>query len=344
MKKLTVTSIDVARRAGVSQSAVSRAFSKGPTQSGVSDDAREKIFKAAAELGYRPNALARSLITQRSNIVGVLFSYLDNPFYANALELICHRLQERGYHALVFMMPDTLHDVEATVSDILQYQVDGVITASVELSSRICDDCREKGVPVVMLNRIQDDPRLSSVTTDNVGGGRLAARALLNSGHKRISILSGWQGASTSRDREFGFESELKACGAALYARAVGHFDLERTEEATRELFDRPGDERPDAVFVVNDYMAVKAMDVMRFQFGIQVPDDVSVIGFDDTVMASLPTYNLTTVRQPVPRMVDAALRVLFERIEDRLIEPEHVLLGAQLIERGTVSVRRPKS
>jgi DNA-binding LacI/PurR family transcriptional regulator len=340
MKKLNVTSIDVARRAGVSQSAVSRAFSKSPTQSGVSDSVREKIFRVAEEIGYRPNALARSLITQRSNIVGVLFSYLDNPFYANALELICHRLQEKGYHALVFMMPDTLHDVEATVSDILQYQVDGVITASVELSSKICDDCREKDVPVVMLNRIQDDPRLSSVTTDNVGGGRLAARAFLETGHKRIAMLAGWQGASTSRDREFGFESELKANGASVFARAVGHFDLKRTEEATRELFGGPVDQKPDAVFVANDYMAVRAMDIMRFELGLRIPEDVSIIGFDDTVMAGLPTYDLTTVRQPVNRMVDAALRVLFERIENRTNEPEHVLLGAQLIKRGSVQER----
>ena len=191
------------------------------------------MLRAAAELGYRPNALARSLITQRSRIVGVLFSYLDNPFYANALEMICHSLQAKGYHALVFMMPDTVHDVEATVSDILQYQVDGVITASVELSSKVCEDCREQGVPVVMLNRIQDDPRLSSVTTDNVGGGRIAARALFESGHQRIALLAGWEGASTSRDREFGFTAELKACGAKIFARDVGHFDLSRTGEAT---------------------------------------------------------------------------------------------------------------
>jgi len=115
--------------------------------------------------------------------------------------------------------------------------------------------------------------------------------------------------------------------GRPLYARAVGHFDLERTEQATRKLFDRPSDEKPDAVFVVNDYVAVRAMDVMRFDLGIRVREDVSVIGFDDTVMTSLPTYNLTTVRQPVSRMVDASLRVLFERIEKRAEEPEHVLL-----------------
>lgn len=337
VKKTIITSVDVARHAGVSQSAVSRAFSKVPTRSTVSESTREKIFRAANELGYRPNALARSLITQRSRIVGVLFSYLDNPFYANALELICHNLQAKGYHALVFMMPDTLHDVEATVSDILEYQVDGVITASVELSSKVCDDCREQGVPVVMLNRIQDDPRLSSVTTDNVGGGRLAAAALMVSGHERIALIAGWEGASTSRDREFGFVAELNAGGRSLFARAVGHFDLERTAQATRDLFGQPEGKHPDAVFIANDYMAVRAMDVLRFELGLRVPQDVSVIGFDDTVMASLPTYNLTSVRQPISAMVDAALRLLFERIENRDTEPAHLILRPLLVERGSV-------
>ncbi len=343
MKKASVTSIDVAKRAGVSQSAVSRAFSKGPARARVSDQARKKILQAADELGYRPNALARSLITQRSRIVGVLFSYLDNPFYANALELICHGLQARGYHALVFMMPDTLHDVEATLSDILQYQVDGFITASVELSSKICDDCREQGVPVVMLNRIQDDPRLSSVTTDNVGGGRLAARALLAAGCRRIALMAGWEGASTSRDREFGFMAELSAEGIPLFGRAVGHFDLARTAEAARDLFDRNAEERPDGVFVVNDYMAVRLMDVIRFELGLTIPGDVSVIGFDDTAMAALPSYALTTVRQPVKRMVDTALGLLFDRIDNPETEPSHMILAAQLVTRGSVSVSRSR-
>ena len=331
MRKSAVTSVDVARKAGVSQSAVSRAFAKGPTQSGVSDAVREKIMLAASELGYRPNALARSLITQRSRIVGVLFSYLDNPFYAQALELICHELQKRGYHALVFMMPDTLADAEATLSDILQYQVDGVITASVELSSKICDDCREQGIPIVML---------SSVTVDNVAGGRLAARTLLDAGNKHIAILLGWEGASTSRDREAGFKAELAERGAVLHSEATGHFDLARTADAARALFDMPQAGRPDAVFVVNDYMAVRVMDVIRFEFGRRIPDDVSVVGFDDTAMAALPTYDLTTIRQPVRRMVSATLRVLFERIDRPDIEPEHVTLGAVLVERKSVARR----
>ncbi len=343
MKRSTVTSVDVARHAGVSQSAVSRAFSKVPTQSGVSEETRRKILRAADELGYRPNALARSLITQRTRIVGVLFSYLDNPFYANALELICHGLQREGYHALVFMMPDTLADVEATVSDILQYQVDGLITASVELSSQVCEHCYEQGIPVVMLNRVQDNPLLSSVTTDNVGGGRLAAGALIAAGCRRIGLIAGWEGASTSRDREFGFTAELAARGIELFSRAVGHFDLARTEAATREMFERPAEERPDGVFVVNDYMAVRAMDVIRFSLGLKIPDDVSVVGFDDTAMAELPTYGLTTVRQPVRQMVDSALRLLFERVSNAEAEPEHIILGARLVERRSLKPAAPR-
>ena len=149
-RKSKVTSVDVARLAGVSQSAVSRAFSRQPTQSGVSEKTKEKIFKAAQELGYKPNAFARSLITQRSNIVALLFSYLDNQFYA-----LCVELQKQGFHALVFMMPSTDEGVEETVSELLEYQVDGIITASVELSSNLCEFCRDQGIPVVMFNRFQ---------------------------------------------------------------------------------------------------------------------------------------------------------------------------------------------
>lgn len=155
-RKSKATSVDVARRAGVSQSTVSRAFSRLPTQSGVSEKTKQKIFKAARELGYKPNAFARSLITQRSNIVALLFSYLDNPFYALALEKLCAELQKEGFHALVFMMPSTDEGVEETVEELLEYQVDGIITASVELSSNLCEFCRDQGIPVVMFNRFQD--------------------------------------------------------------------------------------------------------------------------------------------------------------------------------------------
>lgn len=340
MKKSIVTSTDVARRAGVSQSAVSRTFSKGPTQSSVAAKTREKVMEAAAELGYRPNAIARSLITQRSMIVGVLFSYLDNQFYALALEKFCLALQQRGYHAMVFMMPDTVQDVEKTVSDMLEYQVDGIITASVELSSPLCEYCASQNIPVVMFNRTQDEPHMSSVTTDNIRGGHLAARHLLDGGYERIALLAGWEGASTNRDRELGFITELEASGASLFDRAVGHFDLKKATEATRALFSPAKADHPDALFVTNDQMAIAAMDVLRFKLGLRVPDDVAVIGFDDIPMAAMPAYDLTTIRQPINRMVDETIRTLFDSIDRGPEALCRVALDAQLMQRS--STRNP--
>lgn len=334
-RKPSATSVDVARRAGVSQSTVSRTFSRDPDQIGVSDETRRRVLKAAEELGYRPNALARSLITQRSRLVALLFSYLDNQFYASALEQLCHALQAEGYHAIVFMMPDTLADADRTVSELLEYQVDGVVTASVELSSHICERCHAKGVPVVMFNRIQDDPKLSGVSTDNVQGGRLVARHLIERGAERIGLIGGWQGASTNRDREFGFRAELDGHGRAIAAYGEGKFDLREAEKVTRSLFSGSGP-HPDALFVTNDYMAFRVMDVLRFDLGVSIPQDLILVGFDDVAAAAQPTYDLTTVRQPLAQMVATTVRILFEQIGHASGEPEHVMLGARLIERGS--------
>ncbi|MEM1429621.1 MAG: LacI family DNA-binding transcriptional regulator [Pseudomonadota bacterium] len=333
-----VTSVDVARHVGVSQSAVSRAFAPGPKHRGVSPETRARILAAADELGYRPNAMARSLVGQRSRIIAVLFSYLDNPFYALALEKLCLALQEQGYHALVLMMPDTIEGTERTVSDLLGYQVDGIITASVELSSRLCQYCRDEGIPVVMFNRVQDDPTLSSVTTDNVTGGRLAARKLIEDGNRRIALLAGWERASTNRDREFGFKAELAAQDMPLHARVVGHFHLGHTREAVAELMAAPVP--PDAVFVANDYMALEALSALRHRHGVRVPEDIAVIGFDDVPRAALPEFDLTTVRQPLDRMVENAVRVLVTSLETPGQEAEHLALVPRLIVRR--STRNP--
>ena len=337
-RRSSVTSVDVARHAGVSQSAVSRAFARGPERSGVSEETRARILAAAEQLGYRPNAIARSLVSRRSRIVALLFSYLDNPFYAEALEKLCLALQERGFHALVFMMPATDEGVARTVSDLLEYQVDGIITASVELSSNICEYCHDEGIPVVMFNRVQDDPRLSSVTTDNITGGRLAARRLVEDGHRRIALLAGWEQASTNRDREFGFTAELAAHGLTLHARAVGHFHLSRTREAVADLLALP--EPPDAVFVANDYMALEALSALRHDHGISVPSDMAVVGFDDVPTAALPEFSLTSVRQPLDQMVSNAVRMLIEALDSTQMQPEHLALVPRLVARESTRNR----
>ena len=324
----------------MSQSAVSRAFSRVPTESSVSKETKERILKAARELGYQPNAIARSLITKRSHMVALLFSYLDNPFYALALERFCLALQQKGYHALVFMMPSTDEGVEETVHRLLEYQVDGIITASVELSSTLCEACSDQGIPVVMFNRFQDVDSASSVTTDNILGGRMAADHLVETGHQKIAMISGWQRSSTSRDRQTGFEAALAQSGKPLFRHEIGHFDLAETRAATLRLFDVPVANRPDSVFIANDYMALESMSVMRDVLKIRIPDDVSVIGFDDIPQAAQPEFLLTTLHQPLDRMVELATDHMIDTINNPDMTSRDQQLSPELVERSSVRLR----
>lgn len=324
-----VSSFDVARRAGVSRSAVSRVFTPGAS---ASPPTRAKVLAAAKALNYRPNVLARSLITGRSRIIGLVAAYLDNQYYPVVLEKLCRALQEQGYHVLIFMAAESSADAESVVSDILDYQADGIILASVEMSSTLAARCADKGVPVVLFNRTQDDPRFSAVTSDNFAGGRLLARFLAAGGHERIAYLAGWPGASTQRDREAGFREGLVAEGCHLFARDCGNYDFSGAQEATRRLLG--GKRRPDALFVANDHMAIAAMDVIRFEIGLRIPQDVSVVSYDDVPQAAWPTYSLTTIRQPTEQMIPAVVDLLIRPIEQEDATPYRRMFPGSLVVR----------
>ena len=336
MAQEKATSTDVARLAGVSQSAVSRVFTPGAS---ASAQTIKKVRAAADKLGYRPNVLARSLITGRSRIIGLVVAYLENYFYPEALEKFSNALQAKGYHILVFMASQKAGNIDGIVQEILDYQVDGIIVASVALSSDLTERCQAAGVPVLLFNRYQDDVETSCVTADNHEGGRDVARFLLAGGHQRIGYIAGWEGASTQRDRESGFLDGLAEGGAALCAREVGNFVQEEAMDATRRMFGRK--DRPDAVFVANDHMAFAVMDTLRTELRLRVPDDVSVVGFDDVPPAAWPAYGLTTVRQRANLMVEQSVRVLIEMIENSDAEPERVVVPAPLVVRS--SARKPE-
>jgi DNA-binding LacI/PurR family transcriptional regulator len=330
-----VTSTDVARRAGVSQSAVSRVFTPGASASPAT---KAKVLQAASELGYRPDPLARAMITGKSRIVGLVVAYLDNQFYPVALERLSRALQEKGYHILVFMAENSTEGVATVMQELLDYRVDGIVTASVAMTNELTNLCEAAGIPVVMFNRGQDDPRLSEVTSDNVAGGRAVANFLVAGGHRRIAHIAGWQGASTGRDRTRGFREALADHGLAPAAEADGMYNRETAAALARDMFGRT--DRPDAVFVGNDHMAFAVMDTLRFELGLSVPHDVSVVGYDDVPIAAWPAYDLTTIRQPVNRMVEATVDALLSRIEGDTA-PRRILIPGPLILRG--SARKPK-
>ena len=328
-----VTSAEVAARAGVSQSAVSRVFTKGASASAKTV---EKVKKAAAELGYRPNVLARAMVSGKSRIIGLVVAYLENQFYPDVLEKLSTALQERGYHVLIFMTSQTAGNIDSVVEEILDYQVDGIIAASVAMSSDLTERCRAAGVPMVLFNRSQDDPRMSAVTSDNIAGGRKVAEFLIAGGHRKIGYIAGWEGASTQRDREEGFMQGLRAAGIPLHSREVGNFKMDEAREATLRMFET---DPPDAVFVANDHMALAVMDTVRFDLGLKVPEDVSVVGYDDVPTAAWPAYNLTTVRQPANRMVAETVDILLAKINDVETIPRKVEIDGPLCIRGSARI-----
>ena len=333
MSTAKVTSQQVAERAGVSQSAVSRVFTPGAS---ASKKTVEKVRKAAKDLGYRPNVLARAMVSGKSRIIGLVVAYLENQFYPEALEKLSNELQQRGYHVLIFLAEQTAGNIDAVVEEILDYQVDGIIAASVAMSSDLSERCRAAGVPMVLFNRSQDDPNMSAVTSDNYAGGRKIAEFLLAAGHRKIGHVAGWEGASTQRDREAGFISALAEAGVALHSRAAGDFTMEKAAEATRKMF---ATDPPEAVFVANDHMALAVMDTLRFELGLKVPEDVSVVGFDDVPAAGWPAYNLTTVRQPANRMVADTVEILLDQIENKSDEPRRIAIDGPLILRGSARI-----
>ena len=158
-----ITSSEVAKLAGVSQSAVSRVFTPGAS---ASQSTVEKVKKAADYLGYRPNSLARAMVSGRSRIIGLVVAYLDNQFYPEALESLSNSLQVRGYHVLIFMAGKDMRSIDNVIEEILDYQVDGIIAASVSMSSNLAERCKTVGVPLVLFNRSQDLPSMSVVTSD----------------------------------------------------------------------------------------------------------------------------------------------------------------------------------
>ena len=334
MSRESITSQHVADKAGVSQSAVSRVFSE---HASASPAMTKKVLKVAEELGYRPNVLARSLITGESKIIGLVVAYLENQFYPDALEKLSIALQERGYHVLVFMAKRTNENIDQLLQELLDYQVDGIVLASAAMSSDLADRCNRAGVPVVQFNRRQDERTLSAITSDNVRGGQKIAQFLIAGDHKRIAHIAGWEGASTQRDREHGFMNELNRNGVKLFDREIGNYHFESTQAAARAMFGKK--KIPDAVFVGNDHMALAVLETIRFEFKLSVPDEVSIVGYDDVELARWPSFSLTTIRQPSNRMVAETVKTLIDSIERKNTTPQRIEIEGPLVIRDSARI-----
>jgi DNA-binding LacI/PurR family transcriptional regulator len=319
------TSYDVASLAGVSQSAVSRAFRKGAS---VAPKTREKIMRAAKQLGYQPNAFARGLITKRTHLIAVVLSNLTNLYYPEVLAELTQRLSATGNRVLLFSLASE-SDVDEVLVQIWPYRVDGAIVAA-RLSDEQIQQFNDRGVPIILYNRVGDMAPASSVCCDSAAGERELVKQLLDAGHQSFGIIAGPEDSYVGEER-------LEAARKALINAGIepffhrGGFDYESGAEGLRALLDQSAG-KLDAVISTNDAMALGAIDCARNVFELSIPDQISIVGFDGVGPARWSSYQLTTIRQPVRRMTQAAVSMLVERVENPGMIPEQRLFGGELL------------
>jgi DNA-binding LacI/PurR family transcriptional regulator len=288
---------------------------------------------AASELGYRPNVIARSLITQRTDMVGIVMANLTTShFYPVVLEQFTHRLQEMGKQVLLLNAPPG-RSVDEILPQVLGYRVDALIIASLTPKDEMIDVSSRGGRPVILFNRFETDRDASVVCCDNVEGGRLAADCLINAGHTRIAYVAGPENTSTNLMREKGFTSRARERGHSDIAREQAAYSYEAGREAALRLL--TGHNPPDAIFCAADIIALGVMDAARCELVLRIPEDLSVIGFDDIPCAAWPSYDLTTVRQPIADMISATLELL-DRSDEEPQGSEVRVLPVELIVRGS--------
>lgn len=329
------TSYDVAELAGVSQSAVSRVFQDGAS---ASKGMRNRVMSAADKLGYRPNAIARGLITQRSNMVAVIISQQTNLYYPEVLFQLTQRFSNRGIRVLLFALEHE-GDTDLVLEKILQYRVDGIVTAAM-LSPAQVNTIEKAHIPVIFYNRTLPEVLVNSVRCDQEEGERWLVGELFSAGHRKFAIVSGPEDSPVSAERTTGALRKLKELGVEDATIVSGDFGYQSGRLAISMIMNRL-DSPPDAVIVANDAMAIGCVDEAREGFKLRVPEDISIVGFDGVGPARFAAYNLTTVRQPVGRMTEAAVSMLIDRIENSDLSPEKRVFSGERIRGGSARIAK---
>jgi DNA-binding LacI/PurR family transcriptional regulator len=318
---------DVARAAGVSRALVSLVMRESPK---VSAKRRERVLAAAEKLGYRPNAMARGLASRRTRTIGVLLNDLGNPFFAELANGILEAADELEYQVLIGTGRRELAGERRALDAIFEHRADGILLVSPRLPlAEVLAVGR--AVPTVIVGRPVRATHMDSVTNDDPAGGRLAVRHLAELGHRRIAHVDGGRGAGAS-GRRTGYLREMATRGLEPRIVAGDFTEAAGVRGAETLLTSR---DVPTAVFAANDLVAAGALD--RFEdAGLRVPDDVSIVGYDNTFLAALHHMSLTTIDQPRPEIGRLALATLLERIGGERSEAVHLKLEPRLVVRST--------
>ncbi|EKO3866386.1 LacI family DNA-binding transcriptional regulator [Vibrio harveyi] len=300
---------DVSEYAGVSQATVSRVING---TSRVSHDKKLKVEKAIQELGYRPNSIAQALASSRTGSIGIIVPELGGPFYSGILHSMEERLRRFGYHVVVTAGSNSEQSQRESVEFLLGRRVDAIILHAQNLTDDYLIDLKEKGIPVVLVNRFIPEMAQCCIEIDNEFGGQLATEYLLRMGHRNIACITGPLDKSDARGRLQGYRKALEEAGIEYDEALVSEagFTEESGESAMRKLLKR--DCHFTAVFACNDHMAFGAYEVLKAN-GVNVPEQISLVGFDDILFARYLTPALTTVNFPIEQMSAEAVQLVIQ-------------------------------
>jgi len=316
---------DVAAKAGVSQSAVSRTFGGGS----VSMHVRARVMAAARELGYRPNALAQTLMSRRSNVIAILMTTNTNSHFPEVLSELSHAADAHGLRVMLFTVDDPSF-VSDVVDQILAYQVDAVLSLT-ELGASDARALESQGVALVLYNRTSATFPANLVSCDHREAGRVLAQHLIDAGHTHFGLIAGPQFSSLAIDRAAGVYDALAAIGVkrAGVPMAVGDFGYESGRLAARAILTE--NNNISALVCINDLMAIGAIDEATKR-GRRVPEDLSVASFDGVPAGTWDRYRLTTMKQPLPQLANAALETIVRLLARPELAREARFLSCTLV------------
>lgn len=329
-----ITSMDVAKLAGVSQTSVSRVFNPDSSRE-VKQETREKVLKAAKELGYKPNFIARSMISKKTNIIGIVIGTPVGPFNTKVITNLTAKIQELGKQCLIFTV-DAEQEIDKILGKVLQYQVDGIIVTAPALSREMANLCIQNETPVILFNRFVPGLNASSVYCDNIDAGRSVAKFLVECGYKRIAHITHEKQSASALERKIGFYGMLREANINNVIEENAEYTYESGYEVGMKLLNQ--EVLPEAIFCISDLIAMGIIDAAKLEFGLRIPEDIAVVGFDDIPMASWGAYNLTTVHQPVDLLVNETIDTLMELIENPNIGPISKMHKTSLVKRGSTA------
>lgn len=324
------TSEDVAKMAGVSQATVSRVFAGGAN---VSEKKRKKILEIAEKIGYKPNAQARSLITRRTMMIGIIMRNIRDPFYAAVLEIFHTRFAPLGYQ-LIFNNSENEVIQESEIAKLLEYNVEGIIVTDALLSEGATRKLKQNGIVSILFNRYTDGLDCSAVYCDNYLAAKQIATYLVEMGHRTFAFISGPPDTSTTIDRLKGFREVLDERQITDLTIIPGSYTYESGFQSAQELVTR--NKHIDGIFCGSDIIALGVMDAVRL-VGFRIPEDISVVGFDNIRMLGWTPYPLTTWEQPLEDMVTSTVELLLKEIDDKNAAPQIIAMKGHLVIRNTV-------